>query len=122
NLTLIVFNMIPSFPMDGGRVLRALIAMKFGKLVATKWASILGQIICVGFIAVGVYTQNYLLVIVGIFIFLSAKNEYNSVKIDYKFKNKIAVRLPVRADTQPPYPPAFTKQGGLPFPTGRGTA
>jgi Zn-dependent protease len=89
NLTLIVFNMIPSFPMDGGRVLRALIAMKFGKLVATKWASIIGQIICVGFIAFGIYNQNYLLVIVGIFIFLSAKNEYNSVKIDYKFKNKI---------------------------------
>ncbi|MBK7227156.1 MAG: site-2 protease family protein [Saprospiraceae bacterium] len=88
NIALIIFNMIPSFPMDGGRVLRALLAMKFGKLKATKWASIIGQIICVGFIIYGFTSGQYLLIVIGFFIFASALSEYNAVKIDYKYKDK----------------------------------
>ena len=88
NIALIIFNMIPSFPMDGGRVLRALLAMKFGKLKATKWASIIGQIICIGFIIYGFTSGQYLLIVIGFFIFASALSEYNAVKIDYKYKDK----------------------------------
>lgn len=88
NIFLILFNMVPAFPMDGGRVLRALFAMKFGKLQATKWASILGRILCVIFIILGIYFEYYFWIMIGIFIFISALGEYNAVKLDYKYKNK----------------------------------
>ncbi|MBL7817696.1 MAG: site-2 protease family protein [Saprospiraceae bacterium] len=49
NFMLVVFNMIPAFPMDGGRVLRALLSMSFGRVKATKLATILGQVISIAF-------------------------------------------------------------------------
>ncbi len=53
NCMLVVFNMIPAFPMDGGRVLRALLAMRFGRLKATKVAAFWGQVIAIGFLIYG---------------------------------------------------------------------
>lgn len=50
NISLVVFNMIPAFPMDGGRVLRSLLAMKYGRLKATKVAAFIGQAIAAIFI------------------------------------------------------------------------
>jgi Zn-dependent protease len=53
NLWLVVFNMIPAFPMDGGRVFRALLAMRLGRVNATRWASRLGQFIALIFVLFG---------------------------------------------------------------------
>ena len=54
NLMLVVFNMVPAFPMDGGRVLRALLSMtSLGRTKATKTAAILGQVIAVFFFFFG---------------------------------------------------------------------
>ncbi|MGB4970544.1 MAG: site-2 protease family protein [Saprospiraceae bacterium] len=88
NIMLVVFNMIPAFPMDGGRVLRALLAMGFGKLKATRIASIVGQIICVLLILAGIYYEAYTLAIIGVFIFINATQEYKSVALDSAIKNK----------------------------------
>ncbi len=88
NIMLVLFNMIPAFPMDGGRVLRALLAMGLGKLKATKIASIIGQIICVILIISGIYFEAYTLSIIGVFIFISATQEYRSVALDVAIKNK----------------------------------
>ena len=88
NIMLVVFNMIPAFPMDGGRVLRALLAMGFGRLKATRIASIVGQIICVFLIIIGLYYEAYTLAIIGVFIFLNATQEYKSVALDSPLKNK----------------------------------
>ncbi|MDQ3140678.1 MAG: site-2 protease family protein [Bacteroidota bacterium] len=87
NILLVVFNMIPAFPMDGGRVFRALLSMKFGRVKATRWASRLGQAICIVFIIVGIYYQAWTWVLIGFFIFVSASQEYQSVFIENQFKN-----------------------------------
>ncbi|MCB1199633.1 MAG: site-2 protease family protein [Leptospiraceae bacterium] len=74
NLVLAIFNMIPAFPMDGGRVFRALLALKFDRLTATKAAAFLGQFLAILFIVFGFF-NNVWLVFIGFFIFLGAGSE-----------------------------------------------
>ncbi|MBK7966012.1 MAG: site-2 protease family protein [Bacteroidetes bacterium] len=74
NISLVVFNMIPAFPMDGGRILRSLLAMKLSKVKATKIAVLIGQLISVGFVILG-WLYNPMLILIGIFIFFGAKAE-----------------------------------------------
>jgi stage IV sporulation protein FB len=80
NLFMVAFNMIPAFPMDGGRVLRAVLAlfMDYGK--ATRTAASIGQIIAVfAFVAVLFRNGNPLLLIIALFIFMSAGQEASMV-------------------------------------------
>ncbi|MBT8220924.1 MAG: site-2 protease family protein [Bacteroidia bacterium] len=79
NLIMVAFNLIPAFPMDGGRILRSLLAMKFTKTVATKWAAHIGQFISVLFVIYGLYQGDYILAFIGVFIFMSASREHKIV-------------------------------------------
>lgn len=88
NIMLVVFNMIPAFPMDGGRVLRALLAMGMGKLKATRIATLVGQAICIVLIIIGLYYEAYTLALIGVFIFFSATQEYRSVALDSVIRDK----------------------------------
>lgn len=74
NISLVVFNMIPAFPMDGGRVLRALLGFKLNHTKATTIAARIGQIIAVIFVIVGFYGNSFL-IFIGIFIFMGAQTE-----------------------------------------------
>jgi Zn-dependent protease/CBS domain-containing protein len=74
NIILLVFNMIPAFPMDGGRVLRALLAMRMGNARATELAASIGQGFAILFGAVGIF-YNPMLIIIAVFIFLAASGE-----------------------------------------------
>jgi CBS domain-containing protein len=83
NIVMVLFNMIPAFPMDGGRVLRAGLAMMTDYGKATRWAAAIGQGFAVfGAIAALFLFQNPLLLIVAMFIFLSAGQEASMVKED----------------------------------------
>jgi Zn-dependent protease/predicted transcriptional regulator len=82
NIVLFVFNMIPAFPMDGGRVLRSALTFKFGRLKATYLAMIVGRVIAVGFIIICFFWQQYTLGLIGVFIFLSSRVEHQSLKRD----------------------------------------
>lgn len=81
NLLLVVFNLIPAFPMDGGRVLRALLSMATGdKLRATQIASTIGQILAVVFMLLGLYIDHYGFIIIGFFVLSTARAEYRQLK------------------------------------------
>lgn len=75
NLFLFLFNLIPAFPMDGGRILRSLLAVSLKHETATLIAGLLGQIVAVAFIVYGIYSAKYLLSLIGTFVFLAAGAE-----------------------------------------------
>lgn len=79
NLAMVVFNLFPIFPMDGGRILRSLLAMKFQQSQATKWASYVGQFFSVLIVVFGLWIGDYLLSMTGIFVFFLAAREQRIV-------------------------------------------
>ncbi len=102
NLVLVIFNMIPAFPMDGGRVFRALIAMTTTRLRATFIAMWVGRIFAMIFVGIGLWSvwteiQNYVwgaqidvqtapfLAVIGIFIYFGAKREYQMEEDTHNF-------------------------------------
>lgn len=82
NLGLALFNLIPAFPMDGGRVLRALLSGRLGRLRATEWAARLGQWLALAFGLVGLASGWAGLphVLLAAFVFLAARAELSQVR------------------------------------------
>ena len=88
NVFLAVFNLIPAFPMDGGRILRSLLAMRLGRVKATRIASILGQILAVVFVLASIFIlSSPILAFIGVFVFMNAWGEYKSVRLNALWDN-----------------------------------
>lgn len=81
NIFLGVFNLIPAFPMDGGRVLRALLAMRVDYLTATRWAVRVGQALAWVFGLYGFLSGNFFLILIAFFIYMGAAEEGNLVRL-----------------------------------------
>ncbi len=81
NLGLIVFNMLPAFPMDGGRVLRALLASQMSRVRATHIAANVGQVVAIGFGALGVMTGQWMLLLIAFVIYQGAQAEAAAVEL-----------------------------------------
>ncbi|MBT8236202.1 MAG: site-2 protease family protein [Bacteroidia bacterium] len=79
NVMLVVFNLIPAFPMDGGRVLRALLSFGMDRVKATDIAASIGQVFAVIFFVLGLLFNPFL-VLIALFIFISAYGENKMVK------------------------------------------
>lgn len=81
NLLLGLFNLIPAFPMDGGRVLRALLATRVGPVRATRIASLIGKLFAALFVAAGLFGGGVFLILIGGFVFLGAEAESRQVRM-----------------------------------------
>lgn len=75
NLTLGLFNLLPAFPMDGGRILRALLAQRMPYPKATRLAASLGQLFAFALGFLGLFALNPLLVFIAMFLFVGATEE-----------------------------------------------
>jgi Zn-dependent protease len=118
NFMLAGFNLVPAFPMDGGRVLRALLSPRMGRLKATRVASRLGRAIAVLFVVAGALAvvvkpvarllgfsvppipNLFLIVVIGFFIYSAAGKEYQLVQIQENLE-----REGFKAWPPPPNPP-----------------
>ncbi len=83
NLMLMLFNLIPAFPMDGGRIYRAWKALNEGYLQATQKAVSLGNIIAIVMGCLGIVFFQTGLVLIAIFIYIAAKEEMRMVETQY---------------------------------------
>lgn len=75
NLALIVFNLLPAFPMDGGRVLRSILVMRMPYENATHIAVKVGKVAAIAFGIFGLLSGNLMLAVIAAFIFLAASGE-----------------------------------------------
>lgn len=82
NLVLAVFNLLPAFPMDGGRILRALLARSRPYASATRLAARIGKFFAILFAVVGVLGFNIILLLLAFFIYTAASSESRTVVVD----------------------------------------
>ena len=89
NIGLLLFNLLPSFPMDGGRVLRAVLSPKLGRVKATFIAARVGRIIAVLFGIKGLLSGNFVLLFIAFFIYTAAGQEYKYVQMEAMYKQRM---------------------------------
>lgn len=99
NLVLGVFNLVPAFPMDGGRILRAALTPALGPLRATRAAATVGKTFAVAFAVTGLVTGGFLLVLVAFFVWMGANAEGAQVALRETLGDQ-----PVRDVVGPPVP------------------
>ena len=91
NLLLAAFNLLPAFPMDGGRVLRALLAMRMERVRATRIAARVGQALAVGLALLGLI-GNPMLILIAAFVWIGAGAEAGAVEVDDRLGGQPAGR------------------------------
>ncbi len=86
NLWLFFFNLLPAFPMDGGRVLRALLALRMDYARATRRAASVGQLLAIGLGLLGLTAGNPVLMLICLFVWLGAEAEARQVEMGAALK------------------------------------
>ena len=114
NLLLLVFNLLPAFPMDGGRILRSVLAGRLGRESGTRIAVLAGEALGLGLIVVAIDRQLWALILIGVFVLIAARAEWRDVQLEMAMR-----RLQVGAyalwdlgGLSPRHPLAFALRGG----------
>ena len=95
NLALGLFNLVPAFPMDGGRILRGVLAFRLPYLTATRVARDVGLLIALLFILAGfVYAELIMLPLIAVFIFFGAITEERMIRSRVTAPVEAAPRTP----------------------------
>lgn len=85
NICIVIFNMIPIYPFDGGRILRVLLKIIFGEKVGQKISTYLTNILVIGIVLIAIfiaaYYKNFLLLIMSMYIYKISKDEIKKDKI-----------------------------------------
>lgn len=79
NVMLFLFNLVPAFPMDGGRILRSLLSMRMPREKATRIAALTGRLFAVAFAVIGLSLGQPFLLLIGLFVFFAAGAEARRV-------------------------------------------
>jgi Zn-dependent protease len=106
NVGLALFNLIPAFPMDGGRVLRSTLTMHMGTAAASVTAATVGQVAAVGMGLVGLFA-NPMLIVIALFIWSAAEqekhaSEFGSWSGRFYVDNRHDERVAAHFDKEPP--------------------
>jgi Zn-dependent protease len=80
NIMLVLFNLLPAFPMDGGRVLRAALATRMDHLRATRIAVIVGRVVAVGFVVASVLYSNPFLILIAVVVWTQGGAELRQLQ------------------------------------------
>lgn len=115
NFMLALFNLLPAFPMDGGRVMRAAFSIVWGRLRATQVAVALGQVLALSLIVGGVLLRDVSLPLVAIFVLVAAYVEARMIHLETSMRT-----LPVGqfvlwdlGGVQPDSPLNYALRGGV---------
>ncbi len=95
-----VFNLLPAFPMDGGRMLRSLLSLKMNRQRATQIASYVGQGIALLMFGYGIYQSHPTMALIGVFIFFAARQEFQALVRQNKLSTLLAtdIMIPIHHD------------------------
>ncbi len=107
NILLFIFNLLPAFPMDGGRVLRAYLALRMPLHEATGIASTIGKAFAVIFGIIGLVIFSPILILIAFFIYIGAGQESNVIR--YKFLLKDVTTREIMSK------PVMSVQPGMPL-------
>lgn len=103
NVSLGLFNLLPAFPMDGGRILRGVLARRKGVVRATEISATVGKVFAAMFAVVGFVSANFMLVFIAFFVFVGAEAERGTVLVnaalqDLRVRDVMSATTPVDAD------------------------
>lgn len=104
NISLVIFNLLPAFPLDGGRIFRAFLAFFMSFPLATKIAVYVGQALAMLIAGIGLLTGNLLLILVAVFIFSGARQERRYVQM---VENKLALQAQRVGELIGDHPPSL---------------